>query len=102
MEGIADDDSLLPGMVPTVPLSQACSGVHINLVTSTSDMNLIVGSEFVVAGVVIAAWKFPQHLDLRGMSYDDVEASCYQISGHVSNDGKQINILSGQASCSVI
>ena len=101
MEGSAVDDSLLPGMVPTVPLSQACSGVHINLVTSTSDMNLIVGSEFVVAGVVIAAWKFPQHLDLRGMSYDDVEASCYQISGHVSNDGKQINILSGQASCSV-
>ena len=35
------------------------------------------------------------------MTFADVIASCSQISGHVSNDGKQINILSGQGSCSV-
>ena len=66
-----------------------------------SDDTSVVGIQFIVLAVVVATWKLPQNLSLRGMTFADVIASCSQISGHVSNDGKQINILSGQGSCSV-
>ena len=43
------------------------------------------------------------HHKLKPCSYpiSKVEAKCYQLSGHLSNDEKQVNILTGQGSCSV-
>jgi hypothetical protein len=75
--------------------------VKISLVTSESKATLVVGIQFTLMDAVAATWKLNQSLELGAMTVADVVASCNQISGHVANDGKQVNILTGQAYCSV-
>jgi hypothetical protein len=101
-EGSADDIVLdVPGDVPSVPMPLDARSVKISLVTSESKATLVVGIQFTLMDAVAATWKLNQSLELGAMTVADVVASCNQISGHVANDGKQVNILTGQAYCSV-
>ena len=60
-----------------------------------------MGLQFIVDELVVAAWRLEVPLKLNTTLTSDILVKCNQISGHVSNDGKQINILTGQGSCSV-
>ena len=50
---------------------------------------------------VVAAWKFDDVFRMQSQCVTDLSVMLLQISGHPANDGKQINILSGQGSCTV-
>ena len=49
----------------------------------------------------VAIHRLYHLLGLGKHASSDVEVICEQVSGHLANDKKQINILSGQCSCSV-
>ena len=59
-----------------------------------------MGLQFIVDELVIAAWRLDVPLKLATTSSSEIVVKCSQISGHVSNEGKHINILTGQGSCS--
>ena len=46
-------------------------------------------------------WRLDVKFKLGTSSVEDIVAKCHQLSGHVSNDNKQVNILTGQDTCSV-
>ena len=50
---------------------------------------------------MLATKCFYDKLKLVSATRSDIKMQCYQVSGHLSNDNKQIDILTGQASCSV-
>ena len=92
---------LTEGNAPTVPVPLGTDMVDLILVASNEDTSVIVGLQFLVDEWVVAAWKLEVVLTLGTILSRDLAVQCKQISGHVSNDGKQINILTGQGSCSV-
>ena len=61
----------------------------------------MVGYQVMTEEVVIATHKLYHPFQLGNFKSSEVEVSCKQIYGHISNDNKQVNILTGQCSCSV-
>ena len=68
---------------------------------SDKTISLIVGYQVIVDGMLIATNRLYHSFSLGKHELLDVEVICAQVSGHLANDNKQINILSGQFSCSV-
>ena len=69
--------------------------------SSTDDSAAIVGLQFSLYGRVTASWKLRETFRLGKTTTSELTVNCEQISCHQSNDNKQINILTGQGSCSV-
>ena len=98
-EDVCDDELGHPPELP-IPLSQ--STIRICLVTSDNDDSVIIGFQVLNSDEkVLATKRFYDKLKLVSATRSDIKMKCYQVSGHLSNDNKQINILTGQASCSV-
>ena len=72
--------------------------VDLVLVTSNKDTSVIVGLKFLVDECVVAVWRIEVALKLGTTSSRDLVVQYNQILGHVSNNSKQINILTGQGS----
>ncbi len=89
------------GRSPAVPMPGSTDNIEVNLICSSDDKSKLVGLRFVVNGEVAATHRLHRSMDMGRDRVPDMLIHCQQISGHVSNDGKQINILTGQASCSV-
>ena len=126
-EGSPDDmPTSCPGLPPTVPVplsgssfslpstttrtrgrragttSTMTSGsIDIALVTSDKTSSHIVGLQFMLDNYVVAAWKLSDTFKLGESKVCNLEVQCRQVSGHLSNDGKQVNILTGQGTCRV-
>ena len=94
-------DETVAGLPPTVPVCFVEDSVDLVLVTSNEDQSIIVGLQFLLDGTVVASWRLDVKFKLGTTSVEDIVAKCHQLSGHVSNDNKQINILTGQGTCSV-
>ena len=69
--------------------------------TSNEDQSIIVGLQFSLEGAVVASWRLDVKFKLGTRDVKDIVAKFHQLSGHVSNDNKQVNILTGQGTCSV-
>ena len=89
------------GHPPEVAVPLGVDKIQLALVTSTDDASIIVGLEFSIQQRTAGVLKLRKPFHLGTSAVRDLRVTCQQISGHVSNDGKQVNILTGQASCSV-
>ncbi len=89
------------GGVPTIPVPHSTHEIGVSLVCSSDCASRVVGLIFVVNGAVAATHYIHCTVDIGAFRLDELSIHCQQISGHVSNYGKQINILNGQGSCSV-
>ena len=69
--------------------------------TSNEDQSIIVGLQFSLEGAVVASWRLDVKFMLGTSHVNDLVTKCHQLSGHVSNDNKQVKILTGQGTCSV-
>ena len=47
------------------------------------------------------SWEGKCEFKLGTSNVENIVAKCHQLSGHVSNDNKQVNILTGQGTCNV-
>jgi len=94
-----DDDTSLP---PMIPLPHEKSLLNVTLVISDDDASVVVGVRLSspIDNILATHWLHCK-LKLQAYPLSKVKAKCYQLSGHLSNDGKQINILTGQRSCSM-
>ena len=89
------------GHPATLPIPLQAEELHLSLITSANDSSVIVGLQISHQDFVAASWRLRESFGLAGNSTNLLIVKCHQISGHVSNDGKQINILSGQGTCTV-
>jgi hypothetical protein len=97
-DDLPDDNTGLP---PTIPMMLTEKLLKVTLVVLDDDASVVVGIRIIVNNSVVKTQRLHQHLKLRSHPQSKVVSRCYQLSGHLSNDGKQINILTGQGSCSV-
>ena len=95
---IEDTDTGLP---PVIPIPPAAIQFTILFVTSDDNASVIVGFQVLIESDIVVANRFYEPLKLGKFGVKDLEVECQQISGHLANDNKQINILTGQGSCSV-
>jgi len=94
-----DDESGLP---PMIQILHTGSVLRIVLVKSDDDASIIIGVQFLLPDNVVSTRRLHhQRMKLSNLPGSKLDSKCYQLSGHPSNDGKQINILTGQGSCSV-
>ena len=63
---------------------------------------MMVGYQIMLEGVVVGTVKLYHPFDLGDVKPIKICVRCQQISGHLYNDNKQINILTGQHSYSVL
>ena len=75
--------------------------MKISLVVNDEDASIIVGFRVIVKNVIISIHRLHCHLKFQFFPTSILSVSCYQLTGHLLNYGKQIYILTGQASCSV-
>ena len=59
----------------------------------------MVGYQVFIDDVVISTIKLYHPFELCAFKPEEIQVSCNQLSGHLANDNKQINILTGQCSC---
>ena len=90
-------DETLAGLPPPVPGCFVEDSVDLVLVTSNEDQSITVGLQFLLDGTVVASWRLDVKFKLGTSNVEDIVAKCHQLSGHVSNDNKQVNIFTGQA-----
>ena len=95
---IEDTDTGLP---PVIPIPPAAIQFTIQFVASDDNASVIVGFQVLIESDIVVANRFYEPLKLGKFGVKDLEVECQQISGHLANDNKQINILTGQGSCSV-
>ena len=93
--------TLLEGTTPEVPVPVSTNCIEVSLVTKEDNDKHVIGLSFYFDDFMIAAWKLGECYPLDVDELSTCEVQCCQISGHLSNDGKQVNILTGQASCAV-
>ena len=86
------------GLPRRFPLSITANEINVILVTANANNLIIVGLQFMFEDNVVAAYKLFGPLKI---ALADVEIQCRQVSGHLANDGKQVNILTGQGTCRV-
>ena len=91
------DDGLPPEVV--IPLNQ--SDITVRLIHSKNNGSMMVGYQVLIDDVVISTLKLYHSFELCGFKPEDIQVSCKQLSGQLANDNKQINILTGQCSCTV-
>ena len=92
-----DDDA---GWAPTVRLPLTERRLKVCLVSSNTQTNTVVGLSIYVKEELVFSYKLPNSFK-HPQPRHRLELKCYQLSGQLSNDGKQISILTGQGSCSV-
>jgi hypothetical protein len=95
---LSDGDT---GFAPEILVPVTVDHLSIQLVCSNNNASNIIGFLVVIDSVVVTKRRLYEPLKLGHSSADDLKLRCYQISGHLANDNKQINILTGQGSCSV-
>ena len=61
----------------------------------------MVGYQVRVEGVLVASHKLLHSFKLGALKLGEIQVSCKQLSGHITNDNKQVTILTHQCSCSV-
>ena len=96
---LPDDDT---GLLPMIPLPHEKCLLNVTLVISDDDASVVVGVRLSspIDNILAPHWLHCK-LKLQAYPLSKVKAKCYQLSGHLFNNGKQINILTGQGSCSV-
>jgi len=94
-----EGESGMPLQIPLGPDDDLCT---IQLVHSEDNTSLIVGFKVLVGDEVMSTQRLYESLNLGRLSAAEVEVECLQLSGHLANDNKQINILTCQGSCSVM
>ena len=82
-----------------IPLDQNKIGVR--FVHKKDDASVMVGYQVMSEEVVVATHRLYHSFKIGDFRPSEINVSCKQLSGHLSNDNKQINILTGQCSCSV-
>jgi len=97
-DDMPDKDS---GLALMIEIPQTGSVLRVALVTSDDDSSIIVWVHFLLQNNVTSARRFHHQMKLQEYPLSKLEAKCHQLLGHPSNDGKQLNILMGQGSCSV-
>ena len=90
------------GRPPEVPIGVNVDLFTVQLVHADNNASTIVGFQIIVANSVVSAKRLYEPLKLGRFGAADVDIKCLQLSGHLANDNKQINILTGQGSCSVM
>ena len=95
---IEDTDTGLP---PVIPIPPEAIQFSIQFFTSNVNASVIVGFQVLLENDIVVVKRFCEPLKLGRFGVKDLEVECKQISGHLANDNKQINILTGQGSCSV-
>ena len=90
-DDIPDEES---GRAPTVRLPLSEMLLSIGLVTSPATASTVVGFRVFVKGELICTHKLHYSFKLE-QQMRRTSLRCYQLSGQLSNDGKQINILTG-------
>ena len=68
---------------------------------SNKDQSIIIGLRSLLDVTVVASWRLDVKFKIDARNVEDIVAKCHQLSGHVSNDNKQVNILTGQGTCGV-
>ena len=92
---LPDDDSGLP---PKIHLPISSNHFSICFVVSDEDPSIVVGFQVLVENVIVTTKRLYDRFEPHCVR--SLVVKCYQLSGQLSNDGKQINILTGQGSCS--
>ena len=83
------------GFAPEILLPVTADQLSIQLVCYNDNASNIVGFIVVMETVVVSKRRLYEPLKLGRFNPNDVHLLCYQISGHLANDNKQINILTG-------
>ena len=89
------------GRPPTIPVTLDTNVFNFVFVTSKEHASVIVGLQFVLDEWIILAWRLGENFNIGTTSVRGVVDKCNKILGHISNDDKQINILTGRGSCLV-
>ena len=66
--------------------------------TRDKEVALVVGLQFLLEEMIVAVWKLEEVFKLGTITITDIKVQCLQVSGHLSNDNNQVNILIGQPS----
>ena len=72
------------------------SPLKVVLITPDDDASVIIGLRVMSNDIIVKTQRLHHKLKLYSYPISKVEAKCYKLSGHISNDGKQVNILTGQ------
>jgi len=97
-DDLLDDDTGLP---PMLPMPQGECDLKVSLVTSDDDLSVVVGVRVSSNITMLATLCLHRQWKLQSYPLSNLISKCYQLSGPLSNNGKQIIILTGQGSCSV-
>ena len=89
------------GVPPEVPICLGCDHIFVQFMHSDKTISLILGYQVIVYGMRFATNRLYHLLSLGKHELSDVEVICKQVSSHLANNNKQINVLSGQCSCSM-
>ena len=92
-DDLPDDNTGLP---PTIPVLHKESPLKVVLITLDDDASVIIGLRVMSNDTIIKTQRLHHKLKLCSYPISKVEAKCYQLSGHLSNDGKQVKFLQGR------
>ena len=92
---------IMNGLSPTVPVCFVEDTVDVVLAIANNNQTIIVGFQFRLSETVVASWRLDVKFMLGKGHVKDLVTKCHQLSGHVSNDNTQVNILMGKGTCSV-
>ena len=105
-EGNPDQTAMDDGHPPVINVGDH-SNILLKLIHSEENTNLIIGYQLLVQAAegqwsVAANNRLFHPAKLRSVKRSDIKVWCRQIVGVPSIDGKQVSILKGKCSCSVL
>ena len=89
------------GLPPEIVIPPNQSDISVRLIHAKDTGSMMVGYQVLIDDVVLSTIKLYHSFELRGFKPEEIQVYCKQVSGHLANDNKQINILTGQCSCTV-
>ena len=90
------------GMPPEIPLGLNDEVCTVQLVNSEDQASVIIGFQMLLEDQVLSTKKLYEYLNLGRFAAADIGVEYLQLSCHLANDNKQMYILTGQGSCSVM
>ena len=90
------------GSTPKIPIPVDVKEIDIRLIHDKDDASIMVGYQVIIDEVVVSNQRLNSQFELGDNKPADVEVCCKQTNGHLANDLKQVLILTGQCSNSVL
>ena len=88
------------GLPPKIAIPLGNNIIVVQLIHDSEDASRMVGYQVRVESVLVISHKLFHSFKLGDFKLGEIQVSCKQLSGHITNNNKQVTILTGQYSCS--